>query len=212
MSDLSRYYWTGFGTAPIEAIENDIRLGGIKNERVIRAALQFHPADFRPWELAPRPALAAGIAESLQPRDSDTVLEVGTGTGYLTAILASLARKVITFEIDPLLAAFARASLKEHLKIDNVRIVEGDGSAGYAEEAPYNCICVSGTVQTIPPALLDQLADGGRLFVPLGGELQLITRGGEGLNTRVLGPGGLTPLQGSYGAQGRGIIDHGIDE
>ena len=209
MSQSSAYYWTSFATATPEAIEEDVRRGGIKNERVIHAARQVRPGDFRPWDFLPRPALAAGIAEALQPSDTDTVLEIGTGTGYLTAILAALAGRVITFEINPRMAAFARASLSELVNHKKVELYERDGTLGYPEAAPYNCICVSGSVHAIPPALLDQLADGGRLFVPLGEQFQLVTRKSDAFTTKVLGNGRLSALQGSYGVSGESSSSQG---
>jgi methylase of polypeptide subunit release factors len=92
MPDLSQYRWTSFGSAPIEHVEADIRQGGVKDERIIQATLLFHPGDFRPWEILPRPAIVAGIAEALQPTADSNVLDIGTGTGYLTAVLAALSK------------------------------------------------------------------------------------------------------------------------
>jgi protein-L-isoaspartate(D-aspartate) O-methyltransferase len=203
MSDLSKYYWTGFGSAPIEDVEADMRQGGVKDERVIRTALLFHPGDFRPWEILPRPAIVAGIAEALQPTEDSHVLDIGTGTGYLAAVLASLSKRVISFEIDSTLGAIARRTLDDLPCGSKITVIEGDGSEGHREGAPYDCISVHGRVRQVPPELKEQLADGGRLLLGLGSkdkqELQLITRHGSSFSTKVLGNGGFSALRGRYG-------------
>jgi protein-L-isoaspartate(D-aspartate) O-methyltransferase len=205
MRDLSQYYWTSFGTAPKEDVEADIRQGGVTDERIIAAALLFSPGEFRPWEILPRPAIVAGIAEALQPKAHDTVLDVGTGTGYLSAVLATLSKRVITLEIKPVFANIARATLEALPIASKVTVVEGDGSAGYSKEAPYDCIAVHGALREVPPELKEQLADGGRLLVSVnsgvGTELQLITRQGRKMVTKVLGPGGFSPLVGRYAVE-----------
>jgi protein-L-isoaspartate(D-aspartate) O-methyltransferase len=184
-------------------IEADIRQAGVKDERVIQAVLQFHPGDFRPWVILPRPASVAGIAALLQPGADSKVLEVGTGTGYLTAVLAALSKRVISFEIYPAFAAISRATLEQIPYTDRITSIEGDGSEGYPNEAPYDCICVHARAREIPQPLLDQLADRGRLFIAVGpkgnSELQLVTRHGTSVSTRVVGRWGFSPLRGRYG-------------
>jgi protein-L-isoaspartate(D-aspartate) O-methyltransferase len=201
-ASISQYYWTSFGDAPIEAIEEDIRRGGIVDERIIRAVLQIHPGDYRPWELLPRPAVVAGIVEPLQPTAESRVLEIGTGTGYLTAVLAVIARRVITIEISPTLAQIARGSLDQQIEIGKVHLIEGDGTEGHPEEAPYDRICVHASAPQVPPPLLDQLGDGGRLFMAVGSgaqqELHIITRQDKAFQTKVLAKGGFSPLVGRY--------------
>jgi protein-L-isoaspartate(D-aspartate) O-methyltransferase len=132
------------------------------------------------------------------------VLDIGTGTGYLAAVLASLSKRVISFEIFPTLAAIARRTL-EDLPYGTITVIEGDGSGGYPDEAPYDCISVHGRVRQVPPKLKEQLADGGRLLLALGSneeqELQLITRQGSSFSTKVLGSGGFTALRGRYGME-----------
>jgi protein-L-isoaspartate(D-aspartate) O-methyltransferase len=205
MPDLSQYYWTSFGSAPIEDVEADIRQGGVTDERIIKAALQVHPGDFRPWEFLPRPVIVAGIAEALQPTPDAKVLEIGTGTGYLTAVLAALSNRVISLEIVPTFAAMARRSLEDLPDGSKITVIEGDGSAGYPDEAPYDCISVHASVRQVPSEWKDQLADGGRLLLAIDSEnqreLQLITRQGSDFSVKALGPGGFSPLRGRYGIE-----------
>ena len=206
MRDLSQYKWTSFGTASMEDVEADIRQGGVRDERIIAAALQFRPGDFRPWDFLPRPAIVAGIAEALQPSPESKVLDIGTGTGYLAAVLAALARQVISIEIHPTLAAMARQTLEKVPYSSKITIVDGDGSGGYAQEAPYDCIAVHGSLRQVPPELNEQLAaDGGRMLVGVGTpneqELQLITRRGSDLSAKVLGHIRFAALRGKYGEQ-----------
>ena len=205
MRDLSQYHWTSFGSAPSEDVEADIRQGGVSDESIIRAALQVHPGDFRPWECLPRPAVVAGIAEALRPNAESNVLEVGTGTGYLTAVLGALAKRVVTFEIRSTFAAMARRALEDLPYANRITVIEGDGTVGHPDWAPYDCIAVHGRLRQIPPELQDQLADGGRMLLAVGSEekqeLQLITREGSGFSTRILGSGGFSPLRGKYGIE-----------
>jgi protein-L-isoaspartate(D-aspartate) O-methyltransferase len=205
MTDLSKYYWTSFGSAPMEGVEADIRQGGVQDERIIKAALEVHPSDFRPWELLPRPAVVAGIAEALQPTLDSKVLDIGTGTGYLAAVLANVSQRVITFEISPTLAAISRRNFEDLPFGHKITVIEGDGSCGYPDEAPYDCISVHGRLREVPPELKEQLADGGRLLLAVGSkgkqELRLITRRGRDFSTKVLGSGGFSPLRGKYAAQ-----------
>lgn len=205
MRDLSQFKWTSFGTASMEDVEADIRQGGVRDERIIAAALQFRPGDFRPWDFLPRPSIVAGIAEALQPSAESKVLDIGTGTGYLAAVLAALARRVITIEIHPTLAAMARQTLENLPHGSKITVIEGDGSGGYAQEAPYHCISVHGSVRQVRPELTEQLADGGRMLVGVGTkdeqELQLITRHGSDLSAKVLGHIRFAALGGRYGEQ-----------
>jgi protein-L-isoaspartate(D-aspartate) O-methyltransferase len=96
------------------------------------------------------------------------VLDIGTGSGYQTAILAELAARVISIEIHAELSARAGRVLNE-LGYENVKLVVGDGTLGWPAEAPYRAILVAATTTECPPALMDQLADGGTLVIPLGG-------------------------------------------
>jgi protein-L-isoaspartate(D-aspartate) O-methyltransferase len=113
------------------------------------------------------PALEAKFLQALQLRKSDKVLEIGTGSGYMAALLGARSDHVYSVEIEPALAARARESLK-HECADNVTVIEGDGAEGWPAQAPYDAIVLSGSVAQIPEALLAQLKIGGRLMAVVG--------------------------------------------
>ncbi|HEY4311500.1 MAG TPA: protein-L-isoaspartate(D-aspartate) O-methyltransferase [Pirellulales bacterium] len=115
-----------------------------------------------------QPVIVAMMTEALRLRGDETVLDIGTGSGYQTAILAELAARVVSIEIHAELSARAGRVLTE-LGYQNVKLVVGDGTLGWAEEAPYRAILVAAATAVCPPALIDQLADGGTLVIPLGG-------------------------------------------
>jgi protein-L-isoaspartate(D-aspartate) O-methyltransferase len=114
-----------------------------------------------------QPYVVAYMTEQLKMELQHRVLEVGTGSGYQAAVLSHLAREVVSVERYRTLAEEARARLKA-LGCDNVDIVVGDGFAGVPDRAPYDRIIVTAAAETIPEALLDQLADGGIMILPLG--------------------------------------------
>ena len=113
------------------------------------------------------PRVEARILQEIALKKSDRVLEVGTGSGYLTALLAHRASHVTSVEIDPGLAAFGRANLARH-GVENVSLETGDGAQGWPAGAPYDAIVLTGSVPVIPLGLLAQLAPGGRLFAVVG--------------------------------------------
>jgi len=113
------------------------------------------------------PALEAKMLQALQLRKSDKVLEIGTGSGYMAALLGARSDHVYTVEIEPELAATARVSLERHCA-DNVTVIEGDGAQGWPSLAPYDAIVLSGSVAEISDALLAQLKVGGRLLAVVG--------------------------------------------
>jgi protein-L-isoaspartate(D-aspartate) O-methyltransferase len=112
----------------------------------------------------------------------DKVLEIGTGSGYMAALLAGRAQRVVTLEIDPALARLARENL-QRAGITNAEVREADGAKGLPAEAPFDVILLSGSVAEIPQALLSQLKTGGRLAAIVGGEpvmrATLVTRTGD---------------------------------
>ena len=117
------------------------------------------------------PKLEARILQELSVRKTDRVLEVGTGSGYLTALLAHRAAQVYSVEIRPQLAAFGRANIARH-GVDNVTLEVGDAARGFppslSRQAPYDVLVLTGSVPSIPRAVLDGLAPGGRLFAVVG--------------------------------------------
>ncbi len=113
------------------------------------------------------PKLEARLLQELQVHKHERVLEVGTGSGYMAALLAHKAREVVTLELLPELVEFAKANL-QRAGITNVRVRQADGSRGLPEEAPFDAILLSGSVPAVPPSLLAQLKVGGRLAAIVG--------------------------------------------
>jgi protein-L-isoaspartate(D-aspartate) O-methyltransferase len=124
-----------------------------------------------------QPYIVAVMTDLLDLAPEDRVLEIGTGSGYQTAVLAHLARKVYSIELVPELAATA-ADLLARLGCNNVQMRQGDGYAGWPQAAPFDAIIVTAAPPDIPPALVDQLHIGGRLVIPIGepGETQFLYR------------------------------------
>lgn len=117
----------------------------------------------RMWQ----PKLEARVLQELMLKKSDRVLEVGTGSGYLTALMAHRAGHVVSVEINPKLAAFGRGNLERH-GVDNVTLETGDAARGWPRHAPYDAIVLTGSTPVLPRAFLEQLAPGGRLFAVVG--------------------------------------------
>jgi protein-L-isoaspartate(D-aspartate) O-methyltransferase len=113
------------------------------------------------------PKMEARVLQELAPKKQDLVLEVGTGSGYLTALLAHRAGHVHSVEIKPGLAELGRRNLARH-GVDNVTLHAGDASRGWPSQAPYDIIVLTGSTPVLPQALLDGLAPGGRLFAVVG--------------------------------------------
>lgn len=113
------------------------------------------------------PKVEARILQALSLKGNESVLEIGTGSGYMAALLAAHAEWVRTLEIDTDLARQAQANL-DHAGVSNVVVIEADGADGHAERAPYDVIVASGAVRSVPQAWLDQLKPGGKLFAFVG--------------------------------------------
>jgi protein-L-isoaspartate(D-aspartate) O-methyltransferase len=147
-----------------------------------------------------QPLVVALMTQAASPQPDDDALEVGTGSGYQAAVLSRLCRRVITLELEPALAEHASGTLRR-LGFDNVEVAVADGSKGWPEEAPYEVILVACAAKEVPPALLGQLADGGRLVIPVstGGdrpqELRLYVRRGDQVTYRPLFPVQFVPLR-----------------
>jgi protein-L-isoaspartate(D-aspartate) O-methyltransferase len=134
------------------------------------------------------PKIEAKMLQELSLKKTDKVLEIGTGSGYMAALLAARAEHVVTVECRPALADIARQNL-EHAGVTNVTVELGDGANGWSQRGPYDAIVVSGSVPAVPDALLKQLRVGGRLAVVVGEapvmEAQLITCTADGIYNTV---------------------------
>ncbi len=179
-----------------------LRDSGIRSERVLAVIAQLPRTRFVPESLKEaadadrplpigcgqtisQPFVAAYMTERLELRGEERVLEIGTGSGYQTALLAHLAEDVYSIEIVPELAGRARRVLLEELGLANVHLRTGDGANGWPEEAPFDRIIVTAAAPEVPRALVDQLAPGGRMVIPVGEELdvqwlRVIDKGNDG--------------------------------
>jgi len=202
-------------------IQTQLRRRGITDAAVL-AAMEFVPRhEFVPREFREKsyddvplpigdgqtisqPYIVAVMTAALHVRPSDRVLEIGTGCGYQAAILSRLAREVFGVERRPELALSASARL-ERLGYANVHVHCGDGTLGMPELAPFEAILVAAAAPAIPQPLFAQLAEGGRMIVPVGDaehqELQLIERRGKSVRTTTLEGCRFVPLVGYHGWQ-----------
>ncbi len=148
-----------------------------------------------------QPYVVAAMTELLRLRGTEKVLEIGTGSGYQTAVLAELAGQVLSIEIVPELHARARATL-DALGYRNVRLRCGDGAAGWPEEAPFDAILVTAAPPDVPDPLIAQLAVGGRLVIPIGKDrqtLHVLERTPKGVRREKSFEVRFVPLQGEKG-------------
>ncbi len=152
-----------------------------------------------------QPSVHARYLELLHLTGKERVLEVGTGTGYQTALLSNLAAQVFSIERVTALYEQAREILRQ-LDVRNVSMLLGDGTIGWREYAPYDAILVSAGAPTVPAPLLDQLAEGGTLLIPLGGKDEQILvsfeRRDGTIVRRDIAPVRFVPLLGTHGWQG----------
>jgi protein-L-isoaspartate(D-aspartate) O-methyltransferase len=153
-------------------------------------------------QTASQPSLQALYLQVLHPQPEDKVLEIGTGSGYQTALLARMAGHVYSVERVRELSIRARAALDE-LRVSNVALLVGDGTVGWSRYSPYDMILVAAGAPSIPDALVAQLAEGGRMLIPLGGrdeqELTLVRKGARGVETESVGSCTFVPLLGRFG-------------
>lgn len=146
-------------------------------------AYEDHPLPIGHGQTISQPTLVAMMTDWAAPHENARVLEVGTGSGYQTALLAEIAKEVCTVETNSRLAGRAEATLNR-LGYTNIRFRVGDGHHGWPEHAPYDAIIATAAAAKLPPALQEQLADGGRLVIPVGPpdgpqELLRLTRQGN---------------------------------
>jgi protein-L-isoaspartate(D-aspartate) O-methyltransferase len=215
----------GNGTQPFAAerfsmVENQLRQRGIRDERLLAAmstvprhefvsqqnwneAYADHPIPIAEKQTTSQPYMIAAMIQAAEIKPEDRVLEIGAGSGYQTALLAELASQVFAVERYASLAQTAQQTL-DRLGYRNAKIVTGDGSLGLMESAPFDAIIVSAAAPRVPQALLDQLAVGGRLLIPIGDSeqqiLQLIQRHADGTTSvRTLEGCRFVPLIGEQG-------------
>ena len=184
-------------TALERMIDEQIRRRDVRDPRVLAAlarvprqqfvpegsrheAYEDHPVPIGHGQTISQPYIVAFMTEALRLQPSHRVLEIGTGCGYQTAVLAELAREVYSVEVIPLLAGEARERL-DALGYSNVHVQVGDGHRGWPEYAPYDRILVAAAAESVPPALVEQLADTGILVIPVGAwnqELRVLQKHG----------------------------------
>lgn len=198
-------------------VERDIKGRGIKDDAVLEAmgrvprhlfvgdayrdeAYADHPLPIGEGQTISQPYVVALMTEALGLRPGDRVLEIGTGSGYQAAVLASIVKDVYTIEIRERLAERARERLRD-LGYESVGVKYGDGYFGWPEHAPFDAIIITAAANHIPPPLITQLREGGRLILPLGSTVyfQMLTlvekKGGE-LRLRQLGSVAFVPMTG----------------
>lgn len=200
-------------------VEQQIEARGIRDRRVLAAmrdvprhlfvpvpydrdAYADVPLPIGNGQTISQPYIVALMTGLLHPESTDTVLEIGAGSGYQAAILSLLVKSVVTIERLDAVAALANASLAA-VHADNVKIVVGDGTLGYPPSAPYNGIIITAATPEIPVPLREQLAEGGRLVAPVGDrslqELVVLERFGDRFTEERHGGVRFVPLIGEHG-------------
>jgi len=208
-----------FGEARRLMVEKQLQARGIKDERVSAAMLLVPRHEFVPEELRSQayedrplaigenqtisqPYMVAIMTQELMLKSSDVVLEIGTGSGYQAAVLSRLVSKVYTIERHQRLACLAYATLRK-IGYRNVTVLCGDGSGGLRENAPFEGIIVTAAAPDIPHRLLEQLAENGRLVIPVGQKMlqvcKRITRRGGHFETQDVTGCVFVPLIGKFG-------------
>jgi protein-L-isoaspartate(D-aspartate) O-methyltransferase len=202
------------------ALSRELEAMGIRDPRVLAAVARvprrlFVPESLREeadkdrplpigWgQTISQPFVVAYMTDRLELAGTERVLEVGTGSGYQTALLALLARQVFSIEIVPELCEHARQVLLGVMGLENVELATGDGRRGWPAAAPFDRIIVTAAALRVPEDLVDQLAPGGRMILPVGGQdlggqvLRLVEKGSDGMvETEDLLPVRFVPLTG----------------
>jgi protein-L-isoaspartate(D-aspartate) O-methyltransferase len=200
-------------------VDRQLRRRGIDDTRVLDAMLRVPRDKFVPANVIPaayddaaqpigheqtisQPYTVAFMCQAAKLKGNERVLEVGTGSGYGAAVLSEIASHVFTIERIPALAEQAKQRL-ERLGYENVTVVLGDGTLGLPDEAPFDAIVVTAAGRELPGPYKDQLVDGGRIVIPIGGlycgqVMYCFTRCGEDWITEDLGGFAFVPLIGQY--------------
>jgi protein-L-isoaspartate(D-aspartate) O-methyltransferase len=203
----------------LRMVEEQLRARGIRDERLLAAMAKVpreefisgeeianaygdYPLPIGAGQTISQPYIVAAMVEALEVNPADRVLEVGTGTGYQAAILGELSAEVWTIERHAELADKAREIL-QRLGYSNIHVVTGDGSLGLPEHAPFTKILVAAAAPRVPETLVAQLADGGRLVVPVGTrqeqQVQIVRKMGNEIAVSLRDPCRFVPLVGEQG-------------
>lgn len=179
----------------------------VKRHKFVPSSLQRFAYFNRPLPIGygqtiSQPYIVALMTDLLEPKSGDAVLELGTGSGYQAAVLGVLVKEVYSIEIVPELGKQAKERLKE-LNYSNVTTKVGDGYYGWKEQAPFDSIIVTAAASHIPPPLIEQLKDGGRMVIPVGGpfatqQLILVEKDGNKIKTSQILPVRFVPLTGEH--------------
>jgi protein-L-isoaspartate(D-aspartate) O-methyltransferase len=184
-------------------------MGKVPRHELVPASLRTqayndHPLPIGHDQTISQPFIVAFMTEKLEPKPTDKVLEVGTGSGYQAAVLAELVREVYTIEIVEPLARRAEADLKR-LGYTNVMVRAGDGYKGWPEAAPFDAIIVTCAPEHVPQPLVDQLREGGRMIIPVGPagnqELYVLHKKGDKVERHAILPVRFVPMTGSKGTE-----------
>jgi protein-L-isoaspartate(D-aspartate) O-methyltransferase len=201
-------------------VDEQLRRRGITDERVLAAMLEIPRQEFVPVELRilsyrdepisigfgqtiSQPYMTALMAQCLELKGPEVILDVGAGSGYGAALLGALGARVISMELIDGLALLAARNLRRTGRDANVQVLTGDGSIGYPEGAPYDAISVGAAAPDLPARLIDQLRDSGRLVIPVGTRedqsLMVVTKKDGAPNSRVATQCRFVPLRGAEG-------------
>jgi len=203
-----------FAVARQHMVETQIKGRGVTDSRVTEVmssvprheflpenyrtyAYEDHPLPIGYGQTISQPYIVAFMTEQLRPQPTDRVLEIGTGSGYQAAVLSKLVAEVYTIEIVKPLAQRAEMDLRR-LNYSNVKVKAGDGYKGWPEHAPFDAIIVTAAPDHVPQPLIDQLKEGGRMIIPVGGremqQLYLLEKHAGKLTQRAVLPVNFVPL------------------